>query len=645
MKDQFEFKLTDKFGGYNSSADKTNLPAGILIRGSKNVYKTIRGTIATREGIKRRGSVDSTSAGVKASFEWDTNVGTRRNLKVSNNKLQVESDILTPGTLVWYDLLETSTLLNPAASLTRFVFDTWWDNAEKTDRLIMARGSNDIILSWSGGIAIVDSVTATTITKQGTSTWAELGFATQISGEKKIIIDGREFTYTGGEGTTTLTGVTASSGLVESLTSGMVAIQSVISNATDTTNFKIDFLKTHDNQVWVGSYSSRIVYKSADVTSGSVLGFVNLIDATDIVYGDPDFVVLDDLCKGIGVRDGKIILFAGTSQMTVVTPNQNVTFSYKYDATHTRFNFQKIDKINLPGLGAALGHEFIDNSSNYLVWLDQKNQLRALGSFSTIDSVVPTILSLPVQTELSEDDFTGGHLRVIGNTIHITAPNNARDWMYEVRERIDESGQIVSEKIWQPPQVRAVSRIAIVDGLLHGYSNVNPQLYQLEETNQWFDDHPSGEEIPYIPVARFSYQNHGRRQGRIEFDIAYYEGYMAEGFDLKGTVYLDYQGATGIRDLSLSDDEDTAAFFSGLDSPSLGESSPGDNPLGDGILEEANGQENVPKFRVMVNIPSPKNCFEYCLELYSVDADCRWELLAFGTNIKLASANAVDLRK
>jgi len=587
MKEQFEFKIIDKsLGGYNSSSDKTNLPAGTLIRGSKNVYRKISGTIATRPGIKRRGTVDATDAPVKSEFVWDTNVGTTRPIRVCNNKLQVESDILSEGEFVWYDLLETSTLAHPAVTLTRFVFDTWWDNTEKTDRLLMVRG-DDTILSWSGGIAIVSSVTATTITKQGDETWAELGFATSVAGEKKIVINGIEFTYTGGESTDTLTGIT---GDTTSLTSGMVVIQSVIlSSDKPVDTYKADFLKVIGNQVWVGSYSSRVIYisDSADYDLFTNTG--------TLVATDPDFILLDNQAKGIGISgDGKVIIFAGDSDLYVVTPNDDLTqvqtFTVPIVGGTGRNVIQRVQKKKMTALSAALGHEFIDNLGEYTVWLDQKNRLRTIGTFSNITTIKPVNLSLPVQTELSEDDFTGGHLKVVGDiegdTVYITAPNNARDWMYQIREKIDDNGQIITEKIWQPPQIRGISRFSVISGVLYGHSNANPQIYQIWDTDQWFDDHSSEEEIPYVPVVRFAYQNHNRRQGRLIIDIIYIEGYMAEGFDLKSTVYLDYRGASGIRNLSVSNDITLAKFFTGVNAPSLGDSVPGDNPLGDGILEE-----------------------------------------------------------
>lgn len=726
LTDYFEFKLIDNFFGYNSAGDKTKINPGFMIRGSKNVYKKITGTIASRPGLKRRGSADSTNAGVKSSFEWSTNLGGLRPLRVCNGKLQVESDIVVSGTYVWYDLLETSSLSQLAADYTRFIFDTWWDDTEKTDRLVFVRG-DDKIFHWSGGMALISSgalvsssgvvtlasaptaggssyvvgdtltitggggtgatcrvdsvssgaVTAITIinrgsgystgsglattggtgsgctvnitavgnvynlTKTGTETWAEAGFATvtkptwaSTNAEKKIVINSTEYSYTGGESTTTLTGIIVDT---TGISANSVAIQSVIVGDNEPLDgYECDFIKVIGNQLWVGSYSSRVVYISADTD------FLDFENAGSYVPGDPDKITLDNLCKGIGEKDGKAYVFAGDADLYLVTPNSNEPVSYTGGDGLTRFIVQKVQKLPLSGLTSALGHEFIGNFHSYLVWIDQKNQLRALGTFSSVDAVVPVTLSLSVQDELSEDDFTDGHLRVIGDTIYITSPNNGRDWMYQVRESLNENGQIVSEKIWHPPQIRGISRFAVINGAVYGHSNVNPQLYQIWDTNQWFDDDPSDEPIPYTCVARFAYSQHDRRQGKIKFDRLYTEGYMPQGVELNANVYIDYRGSSAKKMLVVNNTDNPAKFWPPTNIPNIGDSSFGDNPLGDGILEESNEQESVPKFRDIAKT-SEFNCFEYSIEIYSEKADSRWELLALGTNVSQPQDQPTEL--
>ncbi len=729
MKDKFEFKIIEEWLGYNSSNDKTTLKTGTLIRGSKNVYKKLSGTIATRPGIKTRGSDDATNAGVKAETVWNTSVGTTRPLRVCNGKLQVESDIVTDNTFVWYDLLESVTLAHPASTLTRFIFDTWWDNDEKEDKLLMVRG-DDAILSWSGGMAIIASTTVNgtnglgtavisnsgsgyavgdiltlvvgtntkvrvltlsgtgvegieiydrgsglaggdigiqntnggtgtgatvniltiqasyySITKSGSETWAELGFVTLGAANKKIIINGLEFSYTAGYDTTTLTGVPEDT---SSLTAGMIAIQSIIvtSNIPIDT-YKADFIKVINNQAWIGSYTSRLIYISADTD------FTDFTNGGTLVSGDPDALILDNQARGIGTSgDGKVVIFAGDADLYVVTPNIDLNQSQTLTPLtggSGRIVIQRVEKKKMAGLSACLGQEFIDNMGEYTVWLDQKNRLRAVGTFTNVAAIKPANLSLHVQRELSEDDFTGGHLKVVadndGDTVYITAPNNGRDWMYQVRESIDNSGQIISQRAWQPPQLRGISRFSVIDGVLYGHSNVNPMIFQIWDTGQWFDDNADGEEIPYTPVVRLCYLSHGRRQGLLYFNKVYFEGYMKEGMDLKSNIYLDYQGASGTRELSIDNDTTLAKFYTGFSQLSLGQSAFGSLPLGDGILDEVDDQDLIPKFRTIQNVPDPKNCFEYSIEVYSTQLDCRWEILFVGTNVVISDENPVFLRK
>lgn len=646
--DIFKFKLVGDeetpFLGYNSTSDKSRLKAGHMIRGSKNVIKKISGNIASRCGRKRRGTVNTTSAPIDSSFEWISNIGVEHILRVQNGKLQVESNIVDSGVLVWYDLLEMTSLASPAATYSRFVFDTWWDADDESDRLVYVRGDSTIS-SWSGAMAIVSSVTANSITIKGTSTIAEKGFALSVVAEKKIIINSIEFTYTDDGSTTTFT---IPSGDTSSISAGMVIIQSVITfSDLPVVGYKADFLKTIGNQLVVGSYSSRAIYISSDDKGG---GFPDFSNSGSHISGDPDDATLDNLGKGFGTKDGKLVAFAGNADLYEITLNEPLPVSYTGSDSQSRFVYTKVVKKQLPGLNSALGHEFIGNIGDYLVWIDQKNQLRALGSFTNDNFVKPTTLSLPVQTELSEDDFTGGHLRCIGDTIHISAPNTGRDWMYQMREKLNDDGSILSEKLWQPPQVRGISRFAIIGGVLHGHENANPQIYQLDDTNQWFDDAGDSEEIPYTCVARFSYMQHGRREGMEKFDMVFFEGYMAKGTALGCNIYLDYQGAEaqgatgGLRQVVISDDENPAKSWSNLIPPSFGGSTPGDNPFGDGILAEASDQEIIPKFRSIANVPQPKNFFEYALEVFSTDVDARWELNCLGANVRLASQSPTFLR-
>lgn len=157
LTDSYEFLLTggdikSPIKGYVSSIDPTNTIPEILIQGSQNVYKKLSGTVANRPGRLLRGTIDATLAGVLASWEWMTSLGNTLPLRVCNGNLQVESNIADGSTFVWYTLLSSLTL-------TRFVFDAWWDSTAQKDTLVFVNGDSTI-KTWSGGIAKITSTTA-----------------------------------------------------------------------------------------------------------------------------------------------------------------------------------------------------------------------------------------------------------------------------------------------------------------------------------------------------------------------------------------------------------------------------------------------------------------------------------------------------
>lgn len=738
--DDYTFQLDSDFGGYISSKDRTNLKSGILVRGSQNVYKKRSGTIASRPGIMRRGTADSTDAGVVAEFVYNTSQGRTLPIRVQNNKLQVESTIVNGSTYVWYDLLESSTLLSPALSLTRFVFSTWWEANEQKDRAVMVRGDGNT-LHWSGGIAIFSSSgvsgtgglsgasigvagtgytvgniltvnggtnaqvkvlkvssgvvtgievyrrgsgltganignsyscsggTGTSfqatidaiadysiITKQGSDSWTDLGFSSYLYADKRIIINGVEFFYTHGEGTTTLEGVVGSTA---SLTNGMVVIQSVIVQTLvdeiPDTDFTADWVVFVGNQACYGSYTSKVIHIATDSSSGGRLGFSDLLNpADDLVVGEADFAVLDDVTNGGIVRNGKLYVSTGSSDWYEITPNDvppiAIPLYHNVPTSSSAYVITTVKKRKGTGLSGLLTHELSCVWGDNIYYISKDNQLRVVGTFTQIEGTNFPIVSQNVYDEFQEEDFTGGHIKSSGDTIYITAPISGRHWMYQIREDVDKNGQITAERLWQSPQVSGISRFSEIDGVLFGHSNAHPQLYQIWDTNQYHDDDPSGEEVSYTCIARFSYGHTLGSKGGVDrvalnkFDKVYYEGYLSMGSLIYGKVYFDYKGATDIQDVEINTIEKPAKFFLGQQVTGIGTESLGSNPLGDGIVEEANDQATLSKFRTICNV-TPKDNFEYELEVFSVDVNSRWELLCLGVNITPTDTNPTFLTK
>lgn len=605
-RDQYEFDIIDDFVGYVTTKDKTNVAKNVLVRGSKNVIKKDSGTIAVRDGLKRRGVADSTAQGVAASYEWATSWGATRVLRVlddttagGDGKLQVE--YYDGANYQWADL---QTLL----SLTRYIFSPWWNDSTKKDKLIMVRG-DDNLYSWEGGLGLITGTTVNTITLDVAP--ATNGFIN--AGD--IIINGTTYSYTGISGND-LTGVTADP-TGEAI--GSVVVSVVVTNTdSPAANFTNDFIITVGNQLVVGSYVDRRVFLSSSTN------FTNFTVPAPRTAGDPELLVLDNNPTGFAVRQGSLHISAGLSDWYVI--------SYTDIAVGAALTQQTVvDKQQTAALSAAKAQEFIDTVGDNIVYMDQNNQIRLYGIARNIVTAVYPSISQQIRQELESLDFTGGALRAIGELIYITCPLNGSVYIHETRETIDGNGNIIAERLWHPPQIWVASRMALIGGETYVHSTANPQLYQTWNTMQYQDDSPSDEPLPYDAVIRWAYQNTDRRQGLTTLSKIYVEGYMTPGTNLNAYLLSDYQGASGSQNPNVNSIASPAQFYIGANAPSLGDYSLGDNPLGDGLSDEENDQEQLPKFRAVLDV-SQINCFEYQVILYSSDVGSRWEILAWGTN-------------
>lgn len=715
MDDNFNINLVgqaDKpFLGYVSSKDKTSMIPQLMVRGSKNVYKKLSGTIANRPGLKRRGAADATIAGVVSAFVWNNSLGKILPLRVANNKLQVESDIVTPGTFLWYDLMTSLTQ-------TRAVFDTYWDNTNKKDKLLFVLHDPNIY-DWSGGLSQVSGGTATaagtitaldtaptaggsgyalndtatinggtatikvtgvtggavtsvvlispgsgysvgsgtattatigvgtgltvnitaiatagTITKlNSTTTWAQDGFAPTGT----ITIGGVDYVYTSGYGSQILTVTSDASALV----SGAVGIAKVVTvSNTPAAGALNDFIRVVNNQLYVGSYTSRLVYISdqTDYTDFSI--------PTPRIPGSPELIICDGAVTGIGQRQGKAHIFAGTAYLHIVTFTSITVGSALEEETDA-------PRQDLAEGESCYAHEFIATVGDDLIYLSQNQQLLVFGTFRNMATPRFPSLSQAVFDELQQEDFTGGELSAIGDFLYLTAPLAGRTWLHQTRYSVDSVGNIVSEKLWHPPQIWNGSRIVSINAVEYVHSNSNPQIYQIWNTAQWHDDSPNlqvdginYEYLSYDSVMRLAYVGIGdRREGLIRFDKLYTEGYITPGTNLNAYVLYNYQGSSLVLNPSINSIASPATLFTGNQAPSLGDSSISDNPLGDGLTVDANDQELLPKFKAINNL-TLKNCFEYQLVFYSTDIDSRWEILCTGTNAVISNnQQATFLRK
>lgn len=449
----------------------------------------------------------------------------------------------------------------------------------------------------------------------------------------------------------TFTGVTPDP---SALTAGTVVVQAVtVSTETSSgnefanvfgVNFTNDFINVIGNQLYIGCYNARTVWMS------DISNYLKFNGSGLRQPGEFNVYILDTNARGATAKAGQtgnVVLFGsqGDSYSIVRTTEtlevSSGVFAYVENET--------IEKQTSSDLSSPLGQDFIESIGDTIIFLDESNQLRQFGSLKDLHTPVYPILSLDVYTELQTIDFTGGEIRSVsdttGETVYLVSPVSGVTYIYQIRYQIGEDGNLNAERIWQPPFIIGASRIAVIDGTTYVYSNANPQMYQLWDTDQFSDDSPSDEPIPYESHAIFAYMSGKERYQQIFFDKIYYEGYMTTGTNLYNNVYQEFQGAKNILTVTVNKPTNpgrkVAIFYDSTQAPSLGDVSLGEVPLGEGVTSQSPGQ--IPKFRA-IRTAGATDIFEFALDMFSVDLDSQWQLLTIGVNVQNTPRNAVGIR-
>lgn len=512
--------------------------------------------------------------------------------------------------------------------------------------------------SSAGYVGITDADTITAIGYQsyasvsslrtgGDTTWDELGFVNSgpSDPDPTIVVDGIDYTYDviAGNYLVNISGVP---------TEGDAGYQGIVTTEdTPTADGANDFIVTLNNQLFVGSYSSKVIYISADN------GYTDFTNLGDLISGDPDFAIIDELPTGMVVKGQAVYIFAGSSNTYLLTPNVSVPIEQPISGSVSHaLVVTTVDKQVGAGKSAAISQEFITTVGTDIIYLAQDHQLRQLGIVRNIVTQKTPSLSKMIRQELIDEDFTGGSIRAVDEFTYITSVVSGRTYLYQVRDDVDNIGNLTSTRLWQPPQEWGISTVAVIDGVVYGYSSTNPQIYQLWDTDQWHDDSIQDVPSPYECTARYAYENNGLKTGLVEFDMCYYEGYIAPNSALTGRIRFDYLGGTknddqdGVQDVVISSLDEPGGngnegqhgmvLFAGESDAELGVSIVGTDQIG-GTIDALKG---FPKFRVIQDILEI-DVFEYQVELYSYEADSRWSVKCFGVNASQSVNNPVFLRK
>jgi hypothetical protein len=583
-----KFLITKEYRGYREKTDDTKLGPGYLIEGSQNMRSNDGERIAIRGGYTLDGAAATGSEAIESSYEWLTSRGLEIPLRSFGDEIQFRYG----GT--WIELEDGFTTVD-------FNFADYYDTTEKQSLLLMVNGE-DKIWTWTGGIATFASATVNTITKQGTTSWAEEGFAT--TGVRRVIIGGTAYTYTGGESTTTLTGVSADA---SGETVGSVAHQQMRSDlTTPATGVTNDIIEVLDNQVWVGSLTARQIYVSAQND------YTDYTFSTPRVVGEGALLSLDGCPTGFVVQEESMYIAAAKDQW------YKSQFVLSSDITSESL---QINRLKTTSQEAAISQGAIAKIKNNVVFINNEPTLDTIGRIENIDTAQTKPISDAVKSLFDRLDFTNVHVKYYKNEIFIALPVESLVLEYNL-----EKGY------WESPHTLPIRRLAIIDGELYGHSNAIDETYKLfTGTND-----NAG---PINAIAKFSYMNFGPRSWEKSFDEWYTEGLIGNNSKITLEMNYEWKGSGGIQEFEI-DGNDTDILFTPSVDASLGKVSLGQEPMGSTIEET----EDLVKFR-QINTTIKQDFFEVQPVFSSNEIDFQWELLAFGPNALLSKAQSINIKK
>ncbi len=601
-----DFTLVSEFLGYRSKEDQTNLMPGILVKGSKNVLTTTGGDkIRIRQGYTLYGQVDpnplDATGGIDSSFDWEPAFGEERHLRAGFGKLQY---LFGQGTTTptWKDLMTGLT-----TTQTDFEFVDYWDNTNVKSLLLFVNGTSNIY-EWSGGVTTYASDTAATITKQGTETWAEIGFSATGS----VVINGTTYAYTGGSGTTTLTGVTPNPTLIpktvgESIHQLPVTHANSSLTSISSTNPN-DHIGIYRNQIYIGSNTNRTIYVS------KINDFTDFSFSTPVRFtGEGALLTLDGTCTGFETQENNIYISAGKDYW------YNITFTLTSDNISEQLT---INRLKTGPLQGAISSNLMANMPNNVMFVSYENIMYVLGRVENIVGTPQnTNYSDPIKNDFSQYDFTDGQIFYHKNFIYVTAPRDSTTLIYNL-----------AKQYWEAPQILPIAKFSVIDGDLYGHS------YSVVETYKMFNGYnDNGGAID--AVAKFSFQNYGTRSLSKYFTEFYSEGYIEQNTTLKIALQLDF-GSKSQTTYKTIVGNDTQTVAVPVSKASIGKESFGKNPFGGDLNVESSA--TLSKFR-QIDLMPLRDFWEAQYTYSTNGKDQQWEILSFGalTTMSAYGNNAI----
>lgn len=606
-----KFSVVNETLEYNTSQDSTNNDERNLVAGSRNVIIDQQRKVRVRNGNTRLGIANTATTGCRGGVTWNTSTGSEFMMRPYDDELEVYL-----ATIDGTPLDAFYRLTNGLPTTGKVRFATWYSDTENLDLLVFVVG-NANTYAWGGGVCVVSSVTGTTITKAGSETFGQSRFFTAANKTLVNVRTGVEYTYTGGETTTTLTGVPDTTGII----AGDVLVQKIITNTNSpAANRNNHTIYTYENQLCVASDEDEQVYISKNTS------YTDFTFSSPRLPGEGALLTLDDPAKAFGELEEKLIIFAGKSSIYQVN-------STEITVGTTLTESLKVQKYQTGEGQSAQSQEVVVQTNNTIVYLSYEPAVREILSPRELEGGgAPRTLSNPIKPDIDAETWTDAVAIWSKNAYWLSAPEYGHVYILEYRE--DADGKL--RRFWQAPQTMFIGAWVTLDDDLYGHSSAVPETYRIMNPEAFSDVNSEDEKVAYRCVAKFAYRNFGDRARLKNFDEYFIEGEISPSTNILHTLYYDFGGNSRSIETTIEGDN-----FDILEE-TLANVALGQQPIGQNVLGGAvSAPEGSAKFRAIIEI-AKEDFFEMQEIFETDDTDKYWSVIARGQNTQMSNRQPIN---
>lgn len=478
----------------------------------------------------------------------------------------------------------------------------------------------------TGATVNITAVAArSSITKQGTLSWAQEGF--QQGGASIMISGGSVVQYTGMGTTTVLMGVDGDY--------SAQAVGTIINQSYGTTTMAAipGMLATfnpsvigcgRNNQVYYGSYTSNSLY----ISKVNNYADVSFTTPTRVV-GEGDLIPLDappyaflpqEVTASMGGADSyDMYISEGLDHWAVIRGSLSSDLT-KESLEHIR--------LKTSPLQAAQSTRLVSKMKNHIVFVGHDNVANFLGYLSYEN--VPTLVdfSWPIIDDMNSYDFTDACVFYYRNYVYIAIPKHGIIRAYNMTDQTQQAFsslkaiEDVTQQpwFWESPITFPLSGFYVVDGELYGHSYTSSESYKLFEGGSL-----NGQNIDAKAV--FAFMDYGDRTQNKGSNEVWVEGYINQNTVLNVTVAGDLDSFQTSQTVTVNGSDASIVAF-GAGAHSLGKNPLGSQPLGGAQTSTATMPAWFHVAKTYTQVPS------YLEEVFfeTNGVDLQWELICFGTN-------------